>query len=436
LKKFAKLQMLSMADMSFHDLLRESLEKVIPAEVQTPGSSNEETERLQRRAGTLLRRQIYRLQVRAADLIQDRKLDRATEELNEGSELLMALLDLLSGDLTLDAQLGYLFGTTGQAFLAAGDEEQAGYYLDLAMSVFQRVKANPAVFHERPSDLASAIKGIGGVYYERGDVVTALEHYRTALEIDPLYCYAWHDLFLAYDKLARRGAIDLAGMREAINKARETGAGLPGLGDDKFEALELLFRGWQQQVAQYPHLEVANRVMRIVPQFLALVIAESNPGLAMFNLNCDIVHQVASRVTMRRLDAELTTPEGRKQRFKWNVFYDFQPSILPESRVMTKVCDAHEREIEAGSSALGIQFLGPVVAPEQLWTPGEYQFELYGWMSKASGDDQFETKTSFAFDINDYEAAQVQYWSRATKTEWDRLHDPDRAIGIPVEIHA
>src|SRR5262245_35286178 len=93
LKKFAKLQMLSMADMSFHDLLRESLEKVIPAGVQTPGSTNEETERLQRRASTLLRRQIYRLQVRAAELIQDRKLDRATEELNEGSELLMALLD-------------------------------------------------------------------------------------------------------------------------------------------------------------------------------------------------------------------------------------------------------------------------------------------------------------------------------------------------------
>jgi tetratricopeptide (TPR) repeat protein len=436
LKKFAKLQMLSMADMPFHDLLRESLERVIPAGGQSPGSTNEETERLKLRAGTLLRRQIYRLQVRAADLIQDRKLDRATEELNEGSELLMALLDLLPGDTTLDAQLGYLFGTTGQAFLAAGDEAQAGHYLDLAMSVFQRVKANPAVFHERPSDLASAIKGIGGVYYERGDAVTAIEYYRTALEIEPRYCYAWHDLFLAYDKLARRGAINLAGMREAIDKARETGAGLPGLGDDKFEALDLLFHGWRRQVAQYPHLEVTDGVVRVVPQFLALVIAESDPGLAMFNLNCDIVHQVSPRVTIRRLDVELTTPEGRKQRCKWNVFYDFRPSMWPESRVMTKVCDAHEMEIEAGSSSLGIQFLGPVVEPEQLWAPGEYKFELYGWMSKASGGDQFETKASFAFDINAYEAAQVKYWSRATKTEWDRLNDPDRAIGIPVGIHS
>lgn len=434
LQKFAEFQMLSMADMVFYDLLRESLENGIPGSAQGPGPSNEETTRLQRRAGSLLRRQIQRLQVRAVELIQDRKLDRATEELNEGSELLMTLLDLLPGDTTLDAQLGYLFGTTGQTFHAAGDEEQAGRYLDLAMSVFERVKANPALFHERPSDIASAIKGIGGVYYERGHPVTAIQHYRTAIEIDPLYSYAWHDLFLAYGELARRGTINLAGMREAIDKARETGLGRPGLGADKFEALEHLFRGWQQQVAQYPHLEASDAVVRVVPQFLSLVIAESDPGVAWFNLNCDIVHQVSASVTVRRLEAEVTTPQGRNLRFKWNVFYDFRPSNLPESRVMTKVCDAHEIEIEAGSSSLGIQFLGPALKPDQLWVPGDYKLELYGYMNKESGDDQFDTKTSCAFKIGVYEADQVKYWSRATKAEWDQLKDPDRAVAIPVRI--
>ena len=171
MKKFAKLQMLSMADMSFHDLLRESLEKVVSSSTQGPDPSNEEAVRLQRRAGSLLRRQIQRLQVRAAELIQDRKLDRATEELNEGSELLMALLDLLPGDTTLDAQLGYLFGTTSQSFDRAGHKKRAAQYRDLAMSVFQRLKANPAL---TPGDKASAINGIGGAYYEGGDSVTAL----------------------------------------------------------------------------------------------------------------------------------------------------------------------------------------------------------------------------------------------------------------------
>jgi hypothetical protein len=45
LQKFAKLQMLSMADMSFHDLLRESLEKVIPGprDVRETGSRADDT---------------------------------------------------------------------------------------------------------------------------------------------------------------------------------------------------------------------------------------------------------------------------------------------------------------------------------------------------------------------------------------------------------
>jgi tetratricopeptide (TPR) repeat protein len=430
LKKFAKLQMLSMADMSFHDLLRESLEKVVPAGVQKPGSTDKETERLQRRAGTLLQRQIDRLQIRAKELIQDRKLDRATEELNEGSALLMALLELSPGDITLDAQLGYLFGAMGQAFFTAGDEEQAGRYRDLAMSVFQRVKANPAVFHDRPLDLVSAIKGIGEMYYESGDAVTAIQYYRTALEIYPLYAYAWHDLFLAYDNLARRRAINLAGMREAIDKARETGAGQPGLGDDKFEALESLFRGWREQVVLHPPREIADGIVRVVPQFLWLIIGESDSGLAVFNLNCEIVHHFSPRVIIRKLDAELTTPKGHKQRFKWNIFYDLPPA---GTRVV-KVSDAHEIEIEAGSKFLGIQFVSPVVKRRLLWARGKYKLELFGWMSKESGDDQFETKTSFAFDINDDEADQVKYWIRAKKTEWDKLNDPDRSIGIQVEI--
>ena len=380
----------------------------------------------------MLRRQIQRLQVRAVELIQDRKLDRATEELNEGSDLLMALLDLSPGDTTLDAQLGYLFGTTGQSFDAAGDQEQAAQYRDLAMSVFQRLKANPAV---PPIDKASAIKGIGGAYYESGDPVTAIEYYGAALEIEPLYCYAWHDLFLAYHELARRGAINLKGMREAIDKALETGAGRPGLGADKFESLEQLFRGWQLRVAQDPHLETTDRNVRVSPQFLSLVIAESDPSVAIVNLNCVIVHQVSASVTVRRLEAELLTPQGRNLRFKWNVFYDFRPSNLPEGRVMTKVCDAGEIEIEAGCSSLGIQFLGPALEPDQLWPPGEYKFELYGWINKGSGDDRFDTKTSFAVEIGDYEADQVKYWSRATKTEWDQLKDPDRAVAIPVGIY-
>src|SRR5262245_18872180 len=134
-------------------------------------------------------------------------------------------------------------------------------------------------------------------------------------------------------------------MREAIDKARETGAGRPGLGADTFETFERLFREWKQWVAQPLHLETSDGVIRVVPQFLLLVIAESGPGVAMFNLNCDIVDQISASVTVRRLEAELTTLQGRHLRFTWNGFYDFRPSNLPESQKMTKICDADEIEI-------------------------------------------------------------------------------------------
>jgi tetratricopeptide (TPR) repeat protein len=226
LRKIAGLQMLSTGDISFHDRLRESLEKVIPTEEKESAASGEAAIRLQRRASTLLRRQIKRLQVRAVELIQDRKLDRATDELTEGSELLMALLDLLPGDTSLDAQLGYLFGTTGQALLRGGDTAKADHYFDRAISVFRRVEANPEVFRERPADLASAIKGIGGAFYERGDHVRAIQFYRRALDILDNYPEAWHDLFAAYNELAKRGTIDIPAMQQAVDKLHEIGAAL------------------------------------------------------------------------------------------------------------------------------------------------------------------------------------------------------------------
>jgi hypothetical protein len=227
----------------------------------------------------------------------------------------------------------------------------------------------------------------------------------------------------------------LGGKRQAIDKARETGAGRPGLGADKFEALEHLFRGWQQQVAQEPHREVSDGTFRLVPQFLVLVVAEANPQGPIFNLNCDIVHQVSASVTLRRLEAEVTTPSGRKLRFKWNVFYDFRPCDSPWNKKMTALGVAHEIEVAAGSSSLGVQFVGPDGEPSQLWLRGWYKVDLYGQTNKESSDDEFDTKTSFAVAIDDYEAGQVKYWSRATKAEWDRLNDPDRAIGIPVRIY-
>ena len=93
--------------------------------------------------------------MRAAELIGDGKLDRALKELDEGSELLMALLELSPRDTTMDAQLAYLFGTSSQTFAAAGDKKKAREYQDLAITVFQRLLTNPEL---SSGDKANAIK--------------------------------------------------------------------------------------------------------------------------------------------------------------------------------------------------------------------------------------------------------------------------------------
>jgi tetratricopeptide (TPR) repeat protein len=236
LRPLVELQMLPMSDMRFYDLLRERLEQAMPAE---PGASARDAADgvLQRRAASLLRRQVQRLQLRAVELIQDGRADRAREELNEGSELLMALLDLLPGDPTLDVQLGYLFEKTGQA-LAGTDDKEAQDYTELALSVFERVRANPEVFRDRPADLASAIKGIGEVWYERGDLETAVRYYREAIALVPDYAYAWHDLFVAELSRANLGEPDLDALRESFEQTQRLGRDVPGFGETQIALLE------------------------------------------------------------------------------------------------------------------------------------------------------------------------------------------------------
>lgn len=427
LQQFANLQMLSTADMLFHNRLRETLENVMPAATQRPTDSEIDINRLQRRASTLLRGQIRRLQVRAAELIGDRKLDRAFEELDEGSELLMALLELSPRDTTMDAQLAYLFGTSSQTFASAGDKKKATEYQDLAVIVFQRLLTNPEL---SPGDKASAIKGIGGAHFERGDPVAAIEYYFRALEIKPDYCYAWHDLVLAYDELAKRGAINISGMRNAIDKARETGLGEAGLGADKFKVFEAWFARWQQLLATEPLREVKDGDFRLIPTSLVLVVGEAYPNIPIFNFDCNFVHQVAPTVKVLRLEAEITTENRRDIPFKWTVFYSFRPSALPWNQKMERISDAHEFEIAAGASSLGVQFMGPAQETDDFWKEGRYQITV----SVRTDDGSHDIKSSFSVRVGSYEADRVKEYSAWKKADWDRWRDPDRAIGVPVQI--
>jgi tetratricopeptide (TPR) repeat protein len=262
LTRFSRLQALSIADMRFYSLLAESLAKAGIRERQSEGAGKKRVSALALRAGNLLRRQAERLQIRAKELIREGKTERALEELNEGTELMMALLDVLPGEQDLDLQLGYIYGALADEFDAAGNNQMVQRYLDLQLGIFERVKEDLSAAEYLTGEAATMIKGIGEVYYRRGDLERAIEYYRTALETDPGYQYAWHDLFGAYVAMAERGRIDLDAMRSALQKTRETSAGpqpgtqVPGLDLEYLQSLEARLRHWEKKAAQHPDLLV------------------------------------------------------------------------------------------------------------------------------------------------------------------------------------
>ena len=98
----------------------------------------------------------------------------------------------------------------------------------------------------------------------------AIEYYRKALEMEPEYHYAWHDLFSAYAAMARRGLIDLDAMRMALQRIRETSAGsqpgtqVPGLDLEYLKSLETCLHDREQRAAEYPRL-LAGRSAVILP---------------------------------------------------------------------------------------------------------------------------------------------------------------------------
>ena len=255
--RLARLQALSITDMRFYALLAESL---AAAGIHDQNRESKPASREILRAGTLLKRQAERLQIRAKELIREGQTERALEELNEGTELMMALLDFVPGEQTLDVQLGFIYGALAQEFEAIGNRELASRYRNLQLGILERVQDDLSTADYGSGDAASAIKGLGEVYAARGDYDRAIEFYRKSLEIEPTYQYAWHDLFAAYDGLARAGRIDLDQMRQALDRTRQFSAGstpgtqVPGLSLEYLDSMDARVREWEQTAIQYPHM--------------------------------------------------------------------------------------------------------------------------------------------------------------------------------------
>jgi tetratricopeptide (TPR) repeat protein len=174
-------------------------------------------------------------QIRAVQLID---AGRSKEAL----DLLQAIERRLDGvsDASSDVHLvrGFVYKTYAQALSALGDSRHADEYLDRALKEFEPIKDDAGFKAEHPREFASAIHGVGNVLSERGKLRDAVAYYQLATSLDPKNAYAWHDLFLAYAELAKKGDVDIPAMRQALEKTRRTGRGWGGLDDAHIAKME------------------------------------------------------------------------------------------------------------------------------------------------------------------------------------------------------
>jgi tetratricopeptide (TPR) repeat protein len=229
-------------------VLLESLEEPLSRVVESAAPARDVAYR-QQRAVELLKRLVSRLQVRAIELVEAGEVPRARDELADGFDVIMQLLEWSPGDAPLDLQLGYLYKTRAQVLDAAGQQADADRSLDLAFAMFNRIGDGGA---GDASEKAGAFNGLGNIYHARGDLDAAMRNYRRALDLMPDYAYAWHDLLLVLLQRARAGQVDLLAMENALERLKSTGAGDPGLGIARIAQLEAAVSQWREGAVPPP----------------------------------------------------------------------------------------------------------------------------------------------------------------------------------------
>ena len=324
----------------------------------------------------LVGRQVHRLQIRAVELVEDKQLDRARDELREGLLLVAALLNDAPSDLHLLMQMGMIYKTLAQVQEAAGQPKEVEESLAQAEKIFTYVKDGVRGDQKTSLDLANAMHGLGNMKQMRREFRAAIENYEKAVSLDPEHCYAWHDMFLCYMELAGQGEVDLERMRMILKRVKETGS---SLGKKRISSLEDILRRLEEWAAQHVgqgqeafQQTAADDMSRLVARNFTLVIWEPQPGATLFNLGCEIANDQPRPVVVPRLDARVVTPSGEELSFGWTVFYNVRSSrgATDATAVMTKTGDAGEIRLQSGETlSLGIQFQGPTLGPQHFWPP-------------------------------------------------------------------
>jgi len=186
-------------------------------------------------AETLLTSAVH--QIKGVEQLRDGHVAEALALLQEAVTALEPYVESNPKYSGLVLQIGYILKTQGDA-LRGKDNNQSAKLLTEALKHFYAVVGEIPSTQKTVADLAGALNGIANIAYIRGDPKTAITWGELATTLEPSYAYAWHDLLGAYMVLAQKGDVQIERMREALQRLKATGTGLPGLDTNYLASLE------------------------------------------------------------------------------------------------------------------------------------------------------------------------------------------------------
>ena len=132
----------------------------------------------------------YASQMRGNELLQRNDPDHAKEELDKAAGYVKIAQQYDEFDAASLVQLGYTEKDLAQVYSDKGLRDKASEADNSAARHFRMALG------ANPKD-AGAHNGLGNVYFDKGDLDSAIAEFQTATTLEPKYTFAWYDLVLA-----------------------------------------------------------------------------------------------------------------------------------------------------------------------------------------------------------------------------------------------
>lgn len=189
--------------------------------------------------------------------------------------------------------------------------------------------------------------------------------------------------------------------------------------------------GYRQLIATIRNLIGGHADIRLTPSQVVLVTGERATHQELgptVNMTCTLSNDARQPVVLKRLDLLVTENDEEIYQMVWNLLYDTSGFRHIEVNESMNIPVAGRR-----GWTKGVQFREPRKQLSSVWSAGEYDFELRGWVSRRLSE-QPNVITRFRAVVDDNICRVLRQWRDAGRERYDMLRDPDRAFGQPLPM--